>query len=216
LKAFIFDMDGTILNSMACWYSIGNRILKMNGLDEELPPSSLERLTLYQGMVMIKEVYKIEKSVEELEREVYEYIYGQYRNYFTLKEGTIELFDYIKENGGRIGLATATDMKYVKGFLENQKGIEKYFDFIETVKNEGPTKNEPEFFLKAVKNFVERPEKVFMFEDAPHAMEAAKKAGMIVVGIIEDTRKDLRDLAIEISDYHFESIVDIDRSIFGF
>lgn len=209
-------MDGTIVNSMEFWFNLGDYILKMNGIKEKLPPAALEKLTLYEGIVMMKEVYKIEKSVEEIERELFEYVYGKYRNEFNLKKGTIELFDFIKANGGRIALATATDWKYVKGFLERHKGIEKYFDFIETVKNDGPTKNEPEFFTNAINKFEEKPEKVFMFEDAPHAMEAAKKAGMTVVAIIEDTMKELKDLAIDVSDYHYESIEDIDRSIFDF
>lgn len=216
MNAFIFDMDGTILNSMDFWFNIGDEILAMNGIEEKLPPKAFEKITLYQGLELIRNTFNLSKSVDDMDKEVFEYVYSKYLNELELKKGTFELFEYIKNNGGKIAIATATDRKYVDGFLIKYKEILDYIDFVETVRVGGPTKNDVDFFTDILKNFPEEPKKVYMFEDAPHAMRTAKKAGFTVVGIIEDTHPELVEEAIRDSDYHYDNLIQLDRSILEF
>lgn len=215
MKAYIFDMDGTILDSTAFWKSFANNFLRHFGFNEDVPYEKYEKLTLHEAICMVREDYLPEKSMEELDAQVADFLYNKYRNEFELKDGVLDLFEYIRSKGGKIALATATETRFVKGFLERHKEVAKYFEFTESVKIGGLTKNQPEFFRDTVARFGEKPEKAFMFEDAPHAMESASKAGLTVVAVTEDTLPSLLHKVENFADYKYDSIATIDRSILG-
>lgn len=213
MNAYIFDMDGTILNSMHYWYNFGAEFLKAKGLSDDYPKEKLERLTLFQALAMFKEEFSMRETVEELNAEAFELLYQHYRHSFTLKEGTLELFEHIRGKGGKIALATATERRLVNGFMERYPEAAVYFDLIETVEPNTWTKNDPEFFEGVVERFGETPEKVFVFEDAPHAMETAKKAGYTVIGILGETLPELRARGLAAADFAFEDIRSVDLGI---
>lgn len=213
MNAYIFDMDGTILNSMYYWNNFGAEFVRAKGLAENYPNEKLERVTLFQALAMFKEEFSLPETLEELNAEAFELLYRHYRHSFTLKEGTLELFEHIRRKGGKIALATATERRLVNGFMERYPEAAAYFDIIETVEPDTWTKNDPEFFEGVVRRFGEIPEKVFIFEDAPHAMETAKKAGYTVIGILGETLPELRERSVAAADFVFEDIRSVDIGI---
>lgn len=214
-KAYVFDMDGTILSSVTYWFNFGNEVLKLNGINETIDPVRLEKFTLMEALDFLRVEFNIPKSLEDLEKDVFEHLYNKYRNEFEIKDGTLEILEYIRSKGGIIALATATERKYVNGFLEKYPEVAKYFELIETVEVDTFTKNDVEFFEGIAKKLNVKISDMYVIEDAPHSMETAKKAGCTVIAVLEDTMKPIRSDAVKFSDYHYEKLNEIEYGILG-
>ena len=199
----IFDMDGTLIDSLGVWDDVlwrkfGERYLGDCGfLPNEKDEKAVRTMTLRQGMELIYEKYGIGESAEELLKFAEEIVEDFYSNSVEMKSGAREYLQYLKDMGVKICLATATDNHLVEVALK-RCDIGKYFDHIVTCTEVGAGKDKPDVFLAALDKIGTNLETTWLFEDSLKALETAKAAGFKTVGIY-DKNTSGQDLIKEIS-----------------
>lgn len=196
-KAMIFDMDGTLTDTMFAWRGVFREFIKKHGLTV---PEQLEGVPEYPGSWAAKLwMDQIpERTLEDVVGELVHMVDWHYANDAQVKTDAPELVRRLREKGYKLAVATATQLKYANTAL-NRLGYTEMFDLITSVEEIGVGKNSPEFFKRVAERLGVQPEECVMFEDALHAIKSAKQAGMRVVAIEEyyswREREEIRALA---------------------
>lgn len=190
MKAAIFDLDGTLLDSMWVWDKLATNYLVSLGVE---PPDnlrdSLKKLSLLEGCHYIKERVSVKKSAEEMNEDIENILDDYYANKFELKPYVLEILEELKKRSVKMCLATATDDKLVLKAFERLK-IGGYFDFIQTSNAIKIGKKDPRFFQLAIERLGFDAKDIWVFEDALHCVISAKKCGLNVVGIYDESEKE--------------------------
>lgn len=181
----IFDMDGTLLDSMDYWSIAPEEYLLSQGIT---PYGEARESYLTLGLKgwyeeAVKK-YKLTHSYEEVKSFIYGYMNEKYRNTVKAKDGAINLLESLYQKGVKMCLATATDRDTVEPILK-KLNMEKYFQGIFTTGEVGVGKNEPVIYQKALEFLGTDKESTYVFEDAVYAMETAFNNGFKVVGIYD-------------------------------
>ena len=179
----IFDLDGTLLDSMHIWSEIGLKFLKNEGVTP--PPGASEefvKLSLVQAAEFYIKNYAPEKTVLDIVKSINALVEDFYFNEVLLKKGVIEFLDFLNERNVKMSVATATDKYMVEKALE-RNGIRDYFSEIFTCTNVGAGKDSPIIYDKALEHLGTEKDTTFIFEDALYAIETANKADFKIVGI---------------------------------
>lgn len=203
-QACIFDVDGTLLDSMSVWDDIGERYLTSLGiLAREGLKDALNTMSLEQGAAYLKEEYQLDKSVSQIIEGVLKIVSDFYRFEAPLKPGVKETLEWLNAEKIRMVIATSGDSELAEAALK-RNGIQKYFEHIYTCTEAGAGKDEPTIYLKAAEFLQTEPENVLVFEDALHAAETAKKAGFIVVGVYDESNDANISRMKKICDHYYE------------
>lgn len=182
----IFDVDGTILDSMEVWNTLASRYIQSLGmvpekdLDEIVSEMSLEQSAKY-----LKNHYKINKSEEAIISEVLNLISDFYKYEVKLMPGFKEFISHF-DSMNVIG--TSCDEKLVKAALKRLEVLD-YFEMVMTCSKVNKPKDDPDFYLACAQVLKQRPEDIVVFEDADYCIDVARKIGFKVIKI-----KDWRDL----------------------
>ena len=198
----IFDMDGTLLDSMHIWDTASGAFLMMSGI---VPKEfDLFRKQGYKGGIdyMIDE-YKLNMTFDEVLDELQKILWFYYSNVAPIKDGVKEFLQALKDNGVKMVVATATESKMAKKALE-RNGILDYFEDVFSMHEIGIHKNDPAAF-EYVKNAIHADGVGYVFEDALYAIETAKAAGYKVIGIEDYSAEDERDEIKKIVDFYAEN-----------
>lgn len=184
-KAAIFDMDGTLIDSMYVWEKIDMDYLKMKGL---CVPSDLreniEHLSFIECACYFKKRFNLTDSVEKIMDDWNNMAYFEYSNKVELKPGAAEFLKRLKLAGIKVGLATSNCTLLLEAALKNNK-VYDYFDEITQSDEVGKSKENPDIYLLAAKKLGVNPDECVVFEDILPAVKGAKKAGMKVVGVYD-------------------------------
>lgn len=193
MKAAIFDMDGTILDSMCVWDRLGDDYLRMVGIE---PPRDLwetiRTLSFQETADYFVKTFALPHSPEELVRIWDDYAAERYRTMAKPKPGAVKYLKQLDEMGIKICLATATSGTLAREMMEKH-GMMPYLRFILTEEDVGACKTSPDIFLEAARRLGERPADCVVFEDSLHAIETAKKAGFPVWGVYDESSHDRQD-----------------------
>ena len=192
VQACIFDVDGTLLDSMPVWDDIGERYLTSLGISaREGLHDVLNTMSLEQGAVYLKEEYQIDKPIPQIVKEVLKIVSDFYRFEAPLKPGVKKTLEWFKERNIQMTVATSGNRELTEAALA-RNGILDYFEQIYTCTETGAGKDEPLIYLKAAESMQAEPKETLVFEDALHAAETAKKAGFVVIGVYdEENRKNI-------------------------
>ena len=187
IKCAIFDMDGTILDSMGMWHTIGAQYLQQNGITpREGLWEDIKRFNLVESADYFIEKYNIQKPREEIMDEIRALISGHYGKSLQLKEGARELLERLNEMKIPCLLATATDRSSVLACMR-RLDCEKYFVKILTCLEYNTTKSEPVIFEKSAEVCNAKAEESLVFEDALHALRTAHEAGFKTVAVYDES-----------------------------
>ena len=189
IKGAIFDMDGTIVDSLMYWSDFWNRLgekyMNRKGFQaSEEVDKKVRTMIFADAMAYIKEYCNISEPIEELLRFSSNGLLDFYREVARPKTGAIALLEYLKAQNVKLCLASATAMKQVKYALECHD-MAKYFDVVLSCADIGVGKDQPDIYLLAQKKLGLPTEDLCVFEDSYVALETAKKVGYQTVGIYD-------------------------------
>ncbi len=200
-EGVIFDLDGTLVDSMWVWEQIDQDFLGKRGF--AVPEDYLEKITP-MGFEACAD-YTIERfGLKETRLQVMEEWYlmavDSYTNKVPLKKGVREFLEYLKSYQVKMSIATASDMSLVLPVLRNNE-IQHYFDNITTLKEVKRGKGFPDIYHLAAEKMQVHNNSCVVFEDIREGIIGAKMGGYTAVGVYEERSKDSVEKMIEISDW---------------
>lgn len=190
IKAIIFDLDGTLLDSCKVWFEVDKNFFAKRG--REVPKDygkTIGTMGLAQAAIYTKETYNIEESPEEIFSEWMDNVVDKYTNEVELKPHAREYLEFLAKNSVPMAVATASSKVMYEPCLKNN-GIYYFFDHICDVKKFKNGKNTPELFLHVAKLLGYEPNEILIFEDTLHAIKVALEAGFNVCSVYEETCRD--------------------------
>ena len=207
IKGAIFDLDGTLLDSMFIWDTIGEDYLRSLGKEphEDLKETFMT-LTLEEAAVYYRENYGVTLSVGEIVDGVNSMVEQTYRTKVTLKPGISEYLAWLKEDRVRMCVATVTDRYLVEETLE-RLGVRHYFSEIFTCAEVGFGKDKPVIYQKALEHLGTAKDETYVFEDMLFALNTAKTDGFPTVGVY-DRHEVHQDELKELADYYVLDFTD--------
>ncbi len=185
IKGAIFDLDGTLVNSMWIWSKIDADFITKNGLGitpEELM-KDVAHFSFSETARHFKKTYDIKESLEEIKDFWVQEAEKQYSANIFLKAGARSFLDKLRADGVLMAVATSNTRHLLSVSLQ-ANDIQDYFHTtVTTDETQAKSKSKPDVYLLAAQRLGLKPEELVVFEDIPHAMQGARKAGMKVVGI---------------------------------
>ncbi len=189
IKGAIFDMDGTLIDSLGfwevLWEKVGEKYLGDKGFTPAAEDEKAVRTMIMEDAVrLLFDHYDFGDSYEELLDFANGCLLNYYLNDVQVKPGVTEYLDYLKSQGVDMIIASATAPKYLD-IAVKKCGFEKYFSEILSCSTLGLGKDKPDIFLLAMEHLGTKKEETWIFEDSLTALETAAKAGMNTVGIYD-------------------------------
>ena len=208
-KAAIFDLDGTLIDSMGIWKVIDEEYLNKYGFDvPENLQEEITHLTIIETAMYFKEKFNIKDDIETIINTWNDMAYNHYSNTIKLKEGVIEFLDYLRSNNIKIGLATSNTKPLLEATLKNNN-IYDYFDSITISEEVGVSKANPDIYLLSAQKLNVDPKDCIVFEDIVQAVKGAKLAGMTVYSIYDESSADQKDELIKVSDKYILNYLEL-------
>ena len=206
LQSAIFDMDGTLLDSMPIWRGLGASLMRDMGI-EPAPElnDKLKTLSLRDGLAYCREVYGLSQTVDQLVGMVFDKIHDFYCERVRPKPGVEKFLSLLKMEGVWMYVATATDRPLAEAALRHA-GIDGYFRGMITVAEAGAGKAESaEIYERAMRRLQSNKKDTVIFEDAYHAIVTAKAAGFRVAAVYDAEEDANQEEIRRISDYYIRS-----------
>lgn len=184
-KAAIFDLDGTLIDSMGVWERIDIEFLKRRGRD--VPRDYMEAvkaLDYARAAEYTIARFGLDESAQDVMDEWHAMAVQAYSRDIGLKDGALALLEDMRAHGLRIGLATASAQELYRPVLQNN-GIYHYFHAFATTGEAGKGKGHPDVYWLCARRLEVLPQDCIVFEDILAGVKAARAAGMRVVGVYD-------------------------------
>ena len=186
-KAAIFDMDGTLVDSMWIWRNLLSDFLKE--LKIEAPEHILNEVThmsIKQSSAYVQEYFNLPMTAEEVRLEWKRMVYKAYSESIELKPGAEEYLRMLKNRGIKLAIATSCDSNLCETSLK-KNNIAELFDVITYADEVGKGKNFPDIYVECLKRLGCEAEDAVLFEDILVAIKTGKKLGMKTVAVQDDS-----------------------------
>ena len=187
-KYAIFDMDGTLIDSMVFWKNLATEYLTSKGI-LQIPADILEQIkpmTMSESAALFRREFGLTGDVEAQMNEMME---DHYRNDIPLKPGVWEYLENLHRQGVRMCVASATAEDLMESCL-TRLGVRQYFEFLLSCETVGAGKRSPLVYQEAARRLGAVPGQIAVYEDALYAVQTAKAAGFHVVGVYDDSAAD--------------------------
>ena len=186
IKGAIFDVDGTLINSMPAWETVGSTYVKEHGLTpaEDLD-KRVKECCLRDVSVIMQNEYGIDKGLDQIETELSKMVEYKYYNTIPLKPGVEALLKGLQKRGVKMCLASASRYDHIERAL-TRCGVMKYFSKIFSCIDVGSSKREHEIYKLAMEHLGTEPENTYMFDDALYVAQTAGSLGIHCVGMYDE------------------------------
>lgn len=184
IEAVIFDMDGTLFDSMWVWTAIDDEFLKKYHLTEpENFHEGMEGKSYTETAQYFLDLFPtLTHTTEDLEREWYEMACEKYAHEIVLKKGASTFLHAMHEKGVKLGIATSNNRELAVSALKSNQVLE-LFSSIWTAGEAKAGKPAPDVYLRVAEELGIEPEHCLVFEDVPMGILAGKNAGMKVCAV---------------------------------
>lgn len=185
ISGAIFDLDGTLIDSMPIWNDLSFNFLTARGITPK--PDLRDRVStmfLRESSQYVVDEYKLDCTADDVLDFMHEQIDNFYVNLVPPKEDIKPFLEHLKNKGVKMCIATATERRLAIPALEHN-GMLKYFDEIFTCAELGESKRSPLIFEKALEFLGTPKEETYVFEDSFHAVETAANAGFPVAAVYD-------------------------------
>ena len=207
--AVIFDLDGTLVDSMWMWKAIDIEYLRRYGHEcPDFLQREIEGMSFSETAVYFKETFRLPDTVEEIIAEWMDMVLDQYQNRVPMKPGLKDFLKYVHEKGIRLGIASSNHADLVRAALEGHK-IGDFFAAIVTCSEVAHPKPEPDVYLEAARRIQVPAEKCLVFEDIPVGIRAGQSAGMKTCAVRDDYSQEKDGEKRMLADYYIEDYAQI-------
>ncbi|MDO4406509.1 MAG: HAD family phosphatase [Eubacteriales bacterium] len=213
IRGAIFDMDGTLTESMHLWIEIGRRYLE--GLGYTVSPEQNREMTkmLLEPMALyMQDQFGLTKSQSQIVDEINKIVEPDYFETVVVKPTVVESLEAMQERGIRMCVATATDRHLTEACLK-RNGIDRFFSAVFTCGEEHCNKRTSLIYDKARAHLGTSPEETYIFEDTYVSILGAKQSGCRVVALEDRWSEKKRDLIKEAADVYVERMGDLDLDL---
>jgi len=185
LTGAIFDLDGTLLDSMPIWATLGENYLRSKGITPLADVrDQLKTMNMLQAAEYFQKDYHLTGSANQITHEINTMIEQKYREEVQLKPDVLPFLQKLKQENIKMCIATATDRHLAESAL-NRLQVADFFSFLLTCTEVGFNKEGAEIYEKALELLHTEKAETVVFEDALHAAKSAKTAGFPVIGIYD-------------------------------
>lgn len=209
MNAAIFDLDGTLIDSMGVWDKIGRDFLAARGINM---PDDLSRMVKNMSFNESAGYYIRRFGLPERNEELIALwnamAYREYAENIELKPGVREYLSQCTDRKIKMGIATATDRELAEAVL-SRHGIMDYFETIVTIAGTQMSKEHPDIFLAAARKLGAVPQDCIVFEDCLHAVRGARKAGMKVWAVFDPASEHEKAELVRIADRYIYSFLEL-------
>ena len=209
MKAIIFDLDGTLVDSMGYWRIVSRDFMKTKGIDiEDEVQHKMTTMSLVTSLKYLKEYYKLEESFDELYEGFSKTVIDFYSNKVELKDNALEILKYFKDRDKKIVIGTST-AKHFAEIVIKKYGIDKYIEGLYTADSVGHIKGEEKFFITIADAIGEKKEDIYLIDDSYLALRTAKKAGLETVGMYDENSKDKWQIVVDENKYSIRNLIEL-------
>ena len=208
-KAMIFDLDGTLVDSMWMWHDIDIEYLGRFGI--ELPErlqADIEGMSFSETAVYFKERFQLPDSLEKIKQDWNRMAWDKYTNQVPLKKGVPELIRKCKSLGILLGIATSNSRELVENIIAVH-GLTGDFSCIMTGCDVERGKPSPDIYLAVARDLQVQPEDCLVFEEIVAGIQAGKAAGMEVCAVEDDYSLYQAKEKKALADYYIKDYLEI-------
>ena len=207
--AVIFDLDGSLVDSMWIWKDIDIAYLGRFGIDlPEGLQADIEGMSFSETAVYFKTRFNLPDSLEQIKADWNAMAWDKYMNVVPLKPGAREFLEGCKKNGILLGIATSNSRELVENIAAAQ-GLHDYFSCIMTSCDVKKGKPAPDIYLAVAARLGVSPDRCLVFEDIIPGIQAGKNAGMEVCAVEDAYSRCAKEEKTELADYYIEDFYDI-------
>ena len=209
-EAIIFDLDGTLIDSMWIWKQIDIDFLEKRGilLPDDLQ-KDIEGKSFTETARYFIERFSLNESLESIQNEWNEMAKQFYKTHIKLKDKVLPIIEYANANDIKLGIGTSNSKELLNEVI-TAHGIHHYFESLRTSCEVDKGKPSPDIFLKVAEDLGVHPDKCLVFEDTHAGVLAAKRAGMHVIAVYDELSAPYQDAIKADADafiYSFSEIV---------
>ena len=182
----IFDMDGTLIDSMGCWGNLAGEFLARKGVTKT-PPGLRERIapmTMTESAAFFIQELGLPGTPETVAAEMNAMMDEHYRSDIPLKSGVGGYLEALKQDGVEMCVASATAEHLMEACLR-RLGVREHFAFLLSCESVGVGKSKPDVYHACAKRLGAAPGEIAVYEDALYAARTAKEAGYYLVGVYD-------------------------------
>ncbi len=215
IEAIIFDLDGTLVDSMWIWTAIDEQFLEKYELTQpENFHEGMEGKSYSETAEYFLQLFpELPHTLDELMEEWYEMAYEKYANELVLKKGAFSFIQEARQRGIKLGIATSNKRELAEAVLSSTKVL-SLFDAIWTSCEAKAGKPAPDVYLKVAGSLQVAPKHCLVFEDVPNGILAGVNAGMKVCAVEDDFSKKQTDKKRALADYYIKDYEDIKNNTY--
>lgn len=190
MKHYLFDFDGTLVDSMPYFARNMIKMLIDGGIE---PPTDIIKTVTPLGMEGAAKYFVslgVNATFEEVINSIYTFAKGAYEEEIPLKDGVLDFLKRTKEQGISMSILTASPHRFITPCLK-RNGVHDFFERIWSCNDFNITKDNPEIYKKVAKELGCTMEDIIFFDDNIIALQTAKQAGCKTVGVFDATSEDM-------------------------
>ncbi len=209
MKAAIFDVDGTLLDSMGVWYDITEDYFKRHGaaITKE-QGDAFQEMTLEESLPIIKSMLSISDSIEAMMEEFKQLVAYEYAYKLPLKPYAAEYLKKLHSEGVKLAIATSGYLQLCEAAFK-RLGIWEYFQAAALSSEVGVNKSNPDVYLLAAERLGVAPGGCMVFEDILSGINGAKRAGMRTTAVYDPTNEQFTAALKQASDHYITGWKDL-------